>query len=235
MSVTLLRNYATYLSGAVVTLPDDVESALIAQGLATAAGTSVMTPNTLDSNSQLNIGGNLQAVPSSGFAADTNLQGPSYWPNIPMGAAALTGFETNGVVQTAGSFNIGEIYVPFDQTWTGAGVLNGTVVGTDSFIVALYGSDGTLLANSAVAGTLSAGASVFQDIAFTSTIKLPAGRYFLGLQSDGTTATIRHILAANGASPLTSIVAGTFGTVPSSITVPTTFTTAQAPIMRLYA
>jgi len=234
MSVTLSRNYGDYLSGATVTLPDDVETALIAQGLAVAAGTSTMTPNVLDSNSQLTIGGNVVPKASSGFAAQTNLQGPSFWPNIPMGAAALTTFETNGVAQTAGSFNIGEIYVPFEQTWTGIGVLNGTVVGTDTLIVALYGSDGTLIANSTTAGTTSAGASVFQNIAFTSAVLLPPGRYFIAVQASGATATLRHVLSANGASPLTSVVAGVAGTVPSSITVPTTFTTAQAVIAQLY-
>jgi len=234
MSVTLLRNYSTFLSGATITLPDDVETALITQGLATAAGTSTMTPNTLDSNSTLTIGGNSEVVKSSGFAANTYAQGPSFWPNIAMGAAALTTFETNGVAQTAGSWNTGEIYVPFEQTWTGIGVLNGTVVGTDTLIVALYGSDGTLLANSTTAGTTSAGASVFQDIAFTSAVKLPPGRYFISVQASGATATLRHVLSANGASPLTSVVAGVAGTVPSTLTVPTTFTTAQAVISRLY-
>jgi hypothetical protein len=151
-----------------------------------------------------------------------------------LGSAALTTYETNGTAPVAGSINLTEIYVPFTQTWTGIGVLNGTVVGTDNHLVALYGSNGALLANSAVAGTVSAGASAMQNRAFTAPITLLPGRYFLGVQSNGTTATLRHLIAANGANVCTSVTAGTFGTVPATLTVPTTFTTAVGVIAQLY-
>jgi hypothetical protein len=151
-----------------------------------------------------------------------------------MGAAALTGFETNGVAPVAGTINLTEVYVPHLQTWTGAGVLNGTTVGTDNFIVALYGANGALLANSALAGTLSAGASVFQNIAFTAPITIVPGRYFVAVQSNGTTATLRHLLAANGAANNTSATVGVFGTLPATMTAPTTFTTAVGVIVQLY-
>ena len=159
-----------------------------------------------------------------------------------MGAAALTGFETNGVAQTAFAINLTEIFVPYWNTWTGASLLNGTVVGTDSQVYWLFNSEGDMLAYTAIAGTVNAGASVFQRIAFTAPITLSPGRYFLGAQVSGATATPRHVLAANGAEPRCGIVAATASFAASLtslsaavITVPTTFTTAQAPIMQLYS
>jgi len=61
------------------------------------------------------------------------------------------------------------------------------------------------------------------------------GRYFVGVQLDGATDTVRHMLSANGSAPTTGTQTGTAGTVPSSIpTVPTSFTTAVGPISWLY-
>lgn len=234
MSVTLIRNYGNFLSGAVVTLPDATEAALIAQGFATAGPTTTMTAYPGGFQQVVTQGGNVADALVTGEGSFASNQGPLFWPCFPMGAAALTGYETNGAAPVAGTLNLTEIYVPFWQTWTGASVLNGTTVGTDSFIVALYGSDGTLIANSAVAGTLSAGASVFQNIPFTATVVLAPGRYFIGVQSNGTTATLRHILAANGFGGSTSATAGTFGTVPATVTAPSTFTTAVGVITALY-
>jgi hypothetical protein len=130
--------------------------------------------------------------------------------------------------------NITEIFVPHWNTWKGLAVLNGTIVGTDNMLVALYGGSGILLANSAVAGTLSAGASTFQNRDFLFPITLPPGRYFCGVQSNGTTATSNKLVAANGVNVLTTSSTGTFGTVPATITVPTTFTTAVGCVCQLY-
>lgn len=238
MSVRLLRNYQTFLSGAVVAFPTDTETALIQQGIAVAS-----TPSTIKSvvgapDTYGVFAGNTVVVPQSGAGGinvgATTYQGPVTYPCIPMGSVALTAYETNGVAPVAGTINLVEVNIPFAQTWTGAGVLNGTVVGTDNFIVAVYGNDGTLLANSALAGTLSAGASVFQNIAFTSAVTLLPGRYFLACQSNGTTATLRHLLAANGSTNCTSATAGVFGTLPATLTAPSTFTTAVGVIMQLY-
>lgn len=235
MAVTLLRPYGGFTTGAVVIFPDSTETALIAQGIATAANATSM-PSIYGVNQFLAQGGNQVWASDDGIGAysTTNLQGPTTHPCIPMGGVALTAFETNGVAPVAGTINLTEVYVPFWQTWTGIGVLNGTVVGTDNFIVALYGTNGALLANSALAGTLSAGASVFQNIAFTAPITLAPGRYFTAVQSNGTTATLRHLLAANGASNCTSATAGVFGTLPATATLPTTFTTAVGVITQLY-
>jgi hypothetical protein len=236
MSVYLLRPYGGFPASSTnpVIFPSATEAALIAQGLATAAGVTAM-PSVVGAPDQyVTQGGNIGVAPQSGISQPASFQGPLFWPCISLGSLALTSYETNGVAQTAGTMNLTEIFVPYTQRWTGAGILNGTTVGTHNVLTALYGTDGTLLANSAVAGVLSAGASVMQNIAYTAPITLVPGRYFLGFQLSGTTPTIRHLLAANGSNVCTGTVAGTFGTIPASITPPSTFTTAVGPICQLY-
>jgi len=236
MSVLLSRNYGPYLSGVTVTLDENTESVLVAQGFGSLVANSASADANLGAPYMpVSQGGNVSSGPQAGIAAAAYYQGPLNWPCINLGSAALTGYETNGVAQTAGTMNLTEIYVPFAQTWTGAGILNGTTVGTHKVLTALYGTNGVLLANSAVAGVTSASASVFQNIAYTSPIALVPGRYFLGFQYEGTTPTPRHLLAANGSNVCTGTQAGTFGTVPATLTtIPVTFTTAVGPICQLY-
>lgn len=236
MSVYLLRPYGNYPASSTVpvTFPDDTESTLIAQGLAIAAQSTSIESVVGAPDQVVTQGGNKYFAQQGGYSTPAFYQGPLRLPVIALGSAALTGYETAGVAQTSGTFNLVEIFVPYRQTWTGAGWLNGTTVGTNNAIVALYGTDGVLIANSAVAGTLTAGASTMQNAAFTAPVNLVPGRYFLGLQMNGATDTVRHLLSANGAVACTGTVAGAFGTVPASITAPTTFTTAVGPIMQLY-
>jgi len=237
MSVYLLRSYAGFAASSTVpvTFPDSTEASLIAQGLATAAQTTSMAAVIGGPDQFLTQGGNVMVADSAGYSTPTYRQGPSILPNIALGSAALTGYETNGVAQTAGTWNYSEIFVPHNNTWAGAGCLNGTTVGTNKYIFALYGSSGVLIANTATAGTLTAGASVMQNIAFTAPVNLARGRYFIAVQLDGATDTVRHVLAANGSNVICGTQAGTFGTVPAAITtVSSTFTTAVAPICQLY-
>lgn len=236
MAILLSRAYQNFASGTTVILPSDTETALVAQGfgsLVTNGATATSIVGAPDMYAT--IGGVTADIGQSGQGAPSVPQGPLNWPNIALGSAALTGYETNGVAQTAGTINFSEIYVPYAATWTGAGILNGTTVGTHNVLTVLYGSNGVLLANSATAGVVSASANVFQNIPFTAPIPLPPGRYFVGFQYSGTTPTPRHLLAANGSNVIGGTVAGTFGTIPATITVPTTFTTAVAPICQLYA
>lgn len=235
MSVTLLRAYAGYASGTVVTLPDSTESALIAQGLATASLTTSFPSLVGGPDGYVTQGGNIALANQAGQAAftSTTMQGPSILCNMPLGTAALTAAGASSV-HVAGTMNLSEIYIPHWNTWKGLAVLNGTIVGTDNMLVALYSSNGALLGNSAVAGTVSAGASTFQNRDFLTPLTLPPGRYFCGVQSNGTTATSNKFVAANGVNVLTAAHAGTFGTVPATITVPTTFTTAVGCVCQLY-
>jgi len=233
MAVTLLRAYGGFAAGAVVVFPDATEQSLIAQGLAVASLVTIVPSLIGGPNQYIAQNGNIAFIPQGGQGTPVAIQGPSILPNMPLGTAALTAAGTSSV-HVAGTMNLSEIFVPHWNTWKGLAVLNGTVVGTDNMLVALYGSDGKLLANSAVAGTLSAGASTFQNRDFLVPVTLAPGRYFCGVQSNGTTATSNKFVAANGVNVLTGAVAGTFGTVPATVTVPTTFTTAQGCVCQLY-
>jgi len=233
MSVTLTRAYSTFASGAVVTLPDATEQALIAQGYATAFTPSTITSVLGGPDQYVTQAGNVSTLPMSGQSTPALPQGPAILPNMALGTAALTAAGASSV-NVSGSLHVSEIYVPYWATWTGAGVLNGTVVGTDNMLIALYGSNGALLANSAVAGTLSASASTMQNRAFLAPVTLPPGRYFIAVQANGGTATTNKFVVANGANVMASVIAGVFGTVPATITVPTTFTTAVGCVAQLY-
>ncbi len=235
MSVTLLRAYSGYGSGALLTLDAATEAALVAQGLATYTSVPAINPAPAPG-----VGTWVNQTPGAPITGGT--YGPAVVYNIPIGSAALTGYETNGVAQTAFEINLTEIFVPHWNTWTGAGMLNGTTVGTNKNVYWLFNTEGDMLAYTDIAGTTNASASVFQKIAFTAPITLAPGRYFLGAQLDGNTATPRHVLAAFGAEPRSGVVAATASFAASltalsaaAITVPTSFTTAKAPIMQLYS
>lgn len=153
--------------------------------------------------------------------------------NINIGNVAYGSLGTSGV-SVAGTTYVSEIYIPRSRTVTGMGLLNGTIVGTDNVIYALYGpGGGKPLAWTALAGTLSAGADAFQEIAFTSPRRLTNdGRYWLALQVSGTTATHRR-MAANTFLNRTTSFTGTFGTL-GVLTEPTTFTATAGPIGYVY-
>lgn len=235
MAVFLLRPYAGFAASSTVPVmfADDTETALIAQGLATTTG---VADSVVAGQSQIQFvsqGGNIAPFQVPGQSAPTSMQGPSILCNMPLGNGALTAAGASSV-HVAGTLNISEIYIPHWNVWKGLAVLNGTVVGTDNMLVALYNSAGALVANSAVAGTVSAGASTFQNRDFLIPVVLAPGRYFCGVQCNGTTATSNKFVAANGVNVLTTSSTGTFGTVPATITVPTTFTTAVGCVAQLY-
>lgn len=232
MAVLLSRAYATFASGAVVIGPDDTEAALIAQGYGSAvAGFTDSFPVGSFGNATLNVGGNLVQVGAGPAGAPAVPQGPRILPNTNIQAFATLGTNTTLV---AGTTLFSEIFVPHWAQWTGLAVLNGTTVGTDNGLVALYDTNGVLVANSAVAGVLAAGADAFQNRSFLTAPLLAPGRYFGAYQSNGTTATIRTHAAANGGNQMVGSATGTFGTVLATITVPTTFTTGVGPIFRLF-
>lgn len=159
------------------------------------------------------------------------LAGLSKLPNIPIGSVARASIGTDGA-GVAGTIYAAEIVIPSPRVVTGIGVLNGTTVGTDNVIVALYDEGGMLLANSALAGTLGAGADDFQEIAFTASIEIPAGRYFVATQFNGTTHATQRIAASTYLNRM-SATAGSFGTLPA-LTPPTGQTANAGPIAYVY-
>jgi len=151
------------------------------------------------------------------------------------GAVIYTSINGTGTAPVAGTLFCTEIQLPYSKLITGLAVLNGTVVGTDNHLVALYDSGGTLLANSATAGVLAATASNYQQISFTTPYyAVGPAQYFACTQSNGTTATVRMLVTQTQDQYLTKSIAGTFGTVPATITVPTTFTTAVGPYFGIF-
>ncbi|MBP7550380.1 MAG: hypothetical protein KA761_08870 [Gemmatimonadaceae bacterium] len=168
------------------------------------------------------------AIPGAQTASGT---GPLRVGNIPIGAVAYGSLGTSAV-HVAGSIYVSEIAIPQAMRVTGIGMLNGATVGTDNLIFGLYASDGTLVANTALAGTLSAGTNAFQEIALTAAVDVGPGRYFLATQCNGTTATTRRIAASTYLNRA-SVTAGSFGTL-ATITAPTTTTADAGPIGYVY-
>jgi hypothetical protein len=129
-----------------------------------------------------------------------------------------------------------EIDLPYTKNLTGLGMLNGASTGTDKWVLALYDSGGNLLANSAVAGATASGNSTFQKQAFTAKyLAVGPAQYFACAQGDsGTSATINLLVTGTNDIYLTKLYASqTFGTL-TSITAPTTFTTANGGYWILY-
>lgn len=157
------------------------------------------------------------------------------WDENP-GYVVYTAINTNGTTLGATTMYCSEVDLPANKLVTGIGILNGTTVGTDNHLVALYDASGNLLANSATAGALAAGASVFQNFNFTANyFAVGPATYFGCMQTNGTTATVRMLTTGQQDTLLTKGVTGqTFGTVPATFTAPTTFTTAVGPYLYLY-
>lgn len=167
--------------------------------------------------------------------------------NIPIGSVAYSSLGTN-TADINGQFWITDIFVPMRKAITGIGFLQGLTATTDNFLVALYNSKGQLIANSATAGVTLSGASTFQQQALivpsnnptiyggSTGIVLPGpAQYFIAIQGNGTAAGAIATIAANTyIDVLGSSLAGTFGTVPATITPPSTFTANKAPIAYLY-
>lgn len=169
-------------------------------------------------------------TPSAGMA----YTGKNKFPIIPIGSVAYGSLGTN-TTPVAGTLYYADLWLPFNKTLTGVGILNGGTVGTDSWIVGIHASaGGAVLANSALAGTVSAGANAFQQIAFTSSYAaVGPARYWIVLQSNGTTDRFRSVAVSTYIDVLTKSSAGAFGTL-SSLTVPTTFTADVGPVAYVY-
>ena len=166
--------------------------------------------------------------------------GAVYATNAPFmwsagGAVALA---TSGTDQapTSGPRQWVEIFIDRNVTLTGIGYLVGSVGGTDSVVVELYNSAGTVVARSIATDTEIAdivGATVeFDKIAFSSTYAAVAGTYYISVQFNGTTARLRTFPIPNSGF-VANTAAGTFKT-GASITPGTTFVASEGPISFVY-
>jgi hypothetical protein len=148
-----------------------------------------------------------------------------------------TGVTLTAVTDVATTVWFDQIFIPVNAKLTGACVMNGSGAGTDSVILFLWDQTGALVANTALAGTASAGATQYQCIAFTATVNVQGPQsYFVGVQGNGTTAASFQAYPA-GSTPknygATSKTGVTFGTQPS-ITPTTTFTAGKGVLMAVY-
>lgn len=124
---------------------------------------------------------------------------------------------------------VSEVFVPCNAPLTGVALLNGSAA-AGNLTVILYDSTGNIVANSA--STAQSGTAAYQQIPFATAYqaKGPA-KYFVGLQCSSTSARFRtHILGNFGAAKKTS---QTYGTL-TTLTPPSTFTTALGPIADVY-
>ncbi len=151
--------------------------------------------------------------------------------NINIGPTALTSIGTN-TADVNGQLWITDIFIPTNQTITIIGVLQGGTATTDNILVALYDPTGKLVTTSALTGVVLSGANTFKEITLLNSVTLSGpGTYYIAVQGNGTAAGALQILASPNIQNRTAVVAGTFGTVPATITLPTAWTTGQAPVV----
>lgn len=162
--------------------------------------------------------------------------------NVDVGGIAYSSLGTN-TTDIAGQWWITDCMVPLNRVLTNISYLSGGTATTDNFIVAIWDAKGNLLASSAVAGQLVATANTFQVVplalngvgAAITTLQLYGPQqYYIGIQGNGTAAgAIQVIPASSWNQVCCGSVAGTFGTVPKTITLPATFTATKGPIVAL--
>ena len=146
------------------------------------------------------------------------------------------GSTPSSAASVSGTTYYSQIKVEVNRPATGIVLLNGATVGTDNLIVALYDFDGNLLANSALAGTLSAGASLYQSIPFVTPVQISGNRsYYIAFQGNGTTALVqKYVTGQVPTNYQAGSITGVFATILNPLVVAGTFTTAKGPIGGIY-
>lgn len=165
--------------------------------------------------------------------------GPQFPPRftyqtVPIGSVAYASFGNNTTV-VSGTVYFADLNITNGFASTGGAVLIGQTGGTNLGLVAIYDTYGNLVATSALAGATVGTDETIQKRAWSpGPVYLPPGHYYLAYQQNGATATLATVAASTFVDVLTGSVTGTFGTVPSSITIPTTFTANVGPIGYVY-
>lgn len=148
---------------------------------------------------------------------------------VPFGSVAY-GSLGNATTYVSATVYHASIAVASDMTITNINCLNGGTVGTNSVIYALYNSGGLKIAQTANAGTATAGANAFQTIALTAPIAIQGPAvYLVSVQANGAIDNLRTIAASTFVNAKTGSATGVFGALPT-ITFPTTFTANVGPL-----
>lgn len=154
--------------------------------------------------------------------------GVTTWPNI----AATSGTDTTPV---AGTIYYASVFIPGDTYITALNILLGTASTNGNIIVGIANLDGTVLANSALAGTGTTTAAQTQSVSLTAPYQAQGPAYLLLFaQLSSTSDRLRTVPAYCDNGIMAGSQTGTFGTIPSALTVSTTkFTADKGPIIRL--
>lgn len=181
-------------------------------------------------NDNVIINGNLTAT--GNFVGGGNVSTLSCRNMNVGGVAAVLAADGNNSTPVITEAYIGEIFVPYGCVATGIAVFNGSDV-TGNMTLAIYNASGTLVANTLAAGTAGSGTDAYQLVPFTAAVKLtgPATYYIVSTYSSATARYNTFAVGKFGCSKATGL---TFGTLPATITPPTTFTTALCNIAGLY-
>lgn len=124
---------------------------------------------------------------------------------------------------------IAEVLVQMPCTATGVAVYNGSAVSGNGK-VGLASATGAVLATSA--STAMSGTTVYQRIPFTATVALTPGTYYiLAFYDNNVQRATAWTAGSFGAAKQTG---QTYATGFTTITPPTTFTTALGPVASLY-
>lgn len=198
-----------------------IDSVLCKDGGVTCSGASSFT-STLGITGAVTPTGGIAAA--GGFAVSPR--------NFHTGAAPAQ-VSTDGTDATPVNTEvyIAEVFVPANATITGVAIMNGSAA-AGNLKVGLANSSGAVVATSAT--TAQSGTDVYQRVAFTATYaaKGPATYYVLAFFDTNTTPRFNaHTFGNFGAAKQTG---QTYATGFTTITPPTTFTTAVGPIASLY-
>lgn len=148
-------------------------------------------------------------------------------------ATATSGTDTTVV---AGTIYYGSIQVVGDVFVTGVAYLPGSASTNGNVIAAIFDEAGSLLANSALAGTTTTTAAQTQSVPLTTPYKLTGPRTLIvALQFSSTSDHLRTVPAYCGGGILAGSFTGVFGTIPNPITISATaFTANTSPVAFLY-
>ena len=165
-------------------------------------------------------------APAGGFTTSPRLIGTCGTNGAAV--AATSAFTNQTPVAT--EVYIAEVFVPANVTVTGVANLNGSVA-SGNLKVGLFNSSGSLLATSA--STASSGTTAYQLVPFTTPLAVvgPA-TYYVGVFYDN--ATVRGTTFTSGSCGASKQTGQTYATGFTTITPPTTFTTALGPVANLY-
>jgi hypothetical protein len=153
--------------------------------------------------------------------------------SVPVGSVAFGSFGTD-TAGVAGTEFVNVMDLPQSFVATGLSALSGGTTTSNTVIVAIYDGGGNLIGNSVSTGTTIGTTNVFTDYNFTKKLVLVGPhRYFITVQLSGTDH-IRTVATATFQGLLTTSIVGTAGTIPATITAPTTFTADKGPIACLF-